>query len=260
MCSVTDDEIKEESCCDFREEKNCSACNHYKNKRKKKEAKDVQISMEKEEMKNTETPIKAIGNNEYCAEKNTKSRLVCSKRPLCAIVSFTLIIMLAIATFLLWPRIPLVRIDGARLLSPVKTTETHHGMTSDIVYETSWLLKLTMDNRQNYMTTRFNKMQIMAKDALTERIIGKGHEQPVYLPGNTISTVELPLYVNYQASDPFDTTLMNLVKACNNTGSNSSHDALSIHFSLTLYIFMLDRLGYTPTITVVPATGGFYCP
>ncbi|RCI03816.1 hypothetical protein CU098_011485 [Rhizopus stolonifer] len=168
--------------------------------------------------------------------------------------------MIAIAAFLLWPRTPLIRIDGAKSLIDAKTTEIRHGLTSHITYENGWRIKLIVDNRQNYVTTRFNKIQITARDALSGSTIGKGQEESILLPGNTISTIELPLYINYITQDLFDTTLMDLEKACNNTKNNESHAALSIHFSLTLYIFMLEQLNYVPTITAVPATGGFYCP
>ncbi|KAI9258563.1 hypothetical protein BY458DRAFT_548940 [Sporodiniella umbellata] len=204
--------------------------------------------------------VKHIDEQSDLEKNKKKSRYICRGKPLCAIISFVLIIMITIAAFLLWPRTPLIRIDRATLLSDAKTTEMRHGPINLVAYESGWKIKLIIDNRQNYITTRFNRIKITAKDAMSGSNIGKGQEDSIMLPGNTISSIELPLHINYRTQDPYDTTIMYLQRACNNTKSSDSHIALSVHFSVTLYIFMLEQLNYIPRITAVPATGGFYCP
>lgn len=176
--------------------------------------------------------------------------------------------MVAVLVFFFWPRIPLIRIEGAINTIPTKVTQTQQGgRTSNVAFESTWLLNITMDNRRNFFTTRFNRIQIIAKDAMTGLLIGKGLNNNVeagivvYLPGKEISTIQLPISVNYQARDNTDPTFSNLVRACNtNSTLEMGHHSLSIHFWFTLYIFGLDWLGYKPTLIATPATGGFFCP
>lgn len=176
--------------------------------------------------------------------------------------------MVAVLVFFFWPRIPLIRIEGAINTIPTKVTQTQQGgRISNVAFESTWLLNITMDNRRNFFTTRFNRIQIIAKDAMTGLLIGKGLNNNVeagivvYLPGKEISTIQLPISVNYQARDNTDPTFSNLVRACNtNNTLEMGHHSLSIHFWFTLYIFGLDWLGYKPTLIATPATGGFFCP
>lgn len=195
-------------------------------------------------------------------------RCCCWGRRAWVIITFLMVLMIAVLVFIFWPRIPLIRIEGAINTIPTKVTQTQQGgRTSNVAFESTWLLNITMDNRRNFFTTRFNRIQIIAKDAMTGLLIGKGLNNNVeagivvYLPGKEISTIQLPISVNYQARDTTDTTFSNLIKACHvNSTTESSHHSLSIHFWFTLYIFGLDWLGYKPTLIATPATGGFFCP
>ncbi|EPB88647.1 hypothetical protein HMPREF1544_04519 [Mucor circinelloides 1006PhL] len=195
-------------------------------------------------------------------------RCCCWGRRAWVIITFLMVLMIAVLVFFFWPRIPLIRIEGAINTIPTKVTQTQQGgRTSNVAFESTWLLNITMDNRRNFFTTRFNRIQIIAKDAMTGLLIGKGLNNNVeagivvYLPGKEISTIQLPISVNYQARDTTDTTFSNLMKACHvNSTTESSHHSLSIHFWFTLYIFGLDWLGYKPTLIATPATGGFFCP
>ncbi|KAI7869810.1 uncharacterized protein EV154DRAFT_127956 [Mucor mucedo] len=183
-------------------------------------------------------------------------------------ITFISVILSFVLAFIFWPRIPLIRIEGAMMTVPTnKVTQTQHGtermMMSNVAFESVWLLNITMDNRRNYLSTRFNRIQIIAKDALTGLLIGKGQpdgNSDIYIPGQTISTIQLPISVNYQARDRSDTTFSNLLRACTNTTEIQQHHSLSIQFWFTLYIFGLDWLGYKPSVIATPATGGFFCP
>ncbi|CAO3655244.1 unnamed protein product [Mucor fragilis] len=193
----------------------------------------------------------------------------CWGRRAWVMLAFLAVLMSAVLVFFFWPRIPLIRIEGAINTIPTKVTQTQQGgRTSNVAFESTWLLNITMDNRRNFFTTRFNRIQIIAKDAMTGLLIGKGLNNNVeagivvYLPGKEISTIQLPISVNYQARDSTDATFSNLMRACHhtNTTTASGHHSLSIHFWFTLYLFGLDWLGYRPTLIATPATGGFSCP
>ncbi|KAI9258909.1 hypothetical protein BDA99DRAFT_425206, partial [Phascolomyces articulosus] len=197
--------------------------------------------------------------------------------------SFIFMILLIVAGYLLWPRTPLMRIEGAALLSPAHITETHQGMMiGNVAFESQWLVNVTVDNRQNRVPTRLTQIDVLAKDALTGLVIGKNsndnkgsvsNDQTV-LPANSISTIQLPISLDYQARDDTDTTFSTLKKACTQQPPKTHHDdktnqtiteqpereSLQLHFWITLHIFGLDLVSYRPTLIATPATGGFACP
>lgn len=225
---------------------------------------------------------KEIEHQQQQQESLPKNR-GCGRRGWVFFTFLSLIVAVLIAYFL-WPRTPLMRIEGASLTSPAKITETRQGvMVGNVAFESEWLVNITVDNRQNHVPTRLVQIQTLAKDALTGLIIGKGlhnddpNPEHIVLAPNAISTIQLPIRVDYQARDITDTTFVDLSKACspqhmipfntpdNNAMSSSSsntnqREALPLHFWITLHFFGLDWLGYKPTVIATPATGGFACP
>jgi hypothetical protein len=187
--------------------------------------------------------------------------------------TFLSLIVVVLISYFLWPRTPLMRIEGASLTSPAKITETKQGvMVGNVAFESEWLVNITVDNRQNHVPTRLVQVQVLAKDALTGLVIGKGlhnddpNPEQIVLAPNTISTIQIPIRVDYQARDSTDTTFVNLNKAClpqqSISGGNNSNqrESLPLHFWITLHFFGLDWLNYKPTVIATPATGGFACP
>lgn len=190
--------------------------------------------------------------------------------------TFLSLLLAILVTFFLWPRTPLMRIEGASLTSPAKITETRQGlMVGNVAFESEWLVNITVDNRQNHVPTRLVQIQVLAKDALTGLVIGKGlhnddsNSEHIVLAPNTISTIQLPIHVDYQARDSTDTTFVDITKACSpqkmipspdGNSQASTRESLPLHFWITLHFFGLDWLGYKPTVIATPATGGFACP
>jgi hypothetical protein len=234
-----------------------------------------------------------LPRQDHHKKSNNDLACCCCGRRTWVISIFLVVIMVAVMMFLFYPRVPLIRIEGAVNSVPTKVSQTQQGgRTSNVAFESTWLLNVTMDNRRNYITTRLNRVQIIAKDAMTGLLIGKGLNNNeeigdntiIYLPGQAISTIQLPVSLNYQARDSADATFSNLLRACavsvnnqnstimdNEINNNSNrmpvsmveppnHHALSIHFWFTLYIFGLDWTGYKPNVIATPATGGFFCP
>lgn len=192
----------------------------------------------------------------------------CSRRGwvFCIFIS---LIVLVLSVYFLWPRTPLMRIEGASLTTPAKLTETKQGvLVGNVAFESEWLVNITVDNRQNHVPTQLTRIQIIAKDALTGLIIGKGvhnedqEPESVILSPSSISTIQVPIRIDYQARDSTDTTFVDLGRACSpgRFGMGSQREALPLHFWITLHFFGLDWLGYKPTVIATPATGGFACP
>ncbi|KAG0168327.1 hypothetical protein DFQ30_004943 [Apophysomyces sp. BC1015] len=188
--------------------------------------------------------------------------------------TFISLILVVVTSYMLWPRTPLMRIEGAELTTPAKVTETRQGvMVGNVQFESAWLVNVTVDNRQNHVPTHLVGVQVLAKDALTGLLIGKGDKtDATVLPPNAISTIQLPVFVDYQAREASDTTFVNLRKTCTPQRQQTvSHngttivqqpprESLQLHFWITLHIFGLDWFGYKPTVIATPATGGFACP
>lgn len=186
--------------------------------------------------------------------------------------TFLSLLVLILITYFLWPRTPLMRIEGASLASPAKVTETRQGvMVGNVAFESEWMVNITVDNRQNHVPTRLVQVQVLAKDALTGLVIGKGlhnddaNPEHIILAPNAISTIQIPIHVDYQARDSADTTFVDLTKACSplipfRSPDSNQREALPLHFWITLHFFGLDWLGYKPTVIATPATGGFACP
>ncbi|KAG1587145.1 hypothetical protein G6F48_006129 [Rhizopus delemar] len=189
---------------------------------------------------------------------------------------FLCLIAFILVIYFVWPRTPLMRIEGASLTSPAKISETTQGvMVGNVAFESDWLVNITVDNRQNHVPTRLTQIQVVAKDALTGLIIGKDihndspNPESIIISPNAITTIQVPIHVDYQARDSTDTTFLDLIKACspkhalNMNGAllpAGQHEALPLHFWITLHFFGLDWLGYKPTVIATPATGGFVCP
>ncbi|KAI8991447.1 hypothetical protein BDF20DRAFT_950267 [Mycotypha africana] len=222
----------------------------------------------------------------------------CLGRKACVFCIFLFLILSTVITYFLWPRTPLMRIEGASLTLPAKISETRQGLVGNVIFESEWLVNVTVDNRQNHIPTRLSRVQVLAKDALTGLIIGKDlhdaqqqqqqqqHDnsdqqqellQSITLPPNSISTVQLPIRLNYQARDSTDPTFVDIVRACapndpilyhptNDENGNQQQqqpqqrESLPLHFWITLHFYGLDWLGYKPTLIATPATGGFACP
>ncbi|KAI8344422.1 hypothetical protein BC941DRAFT_464645 [Chlamydoabsidia padenii] len=133
---------------------------------------------------------------------------------------FLTTLLLIILSSIFWPRTPLIRIEGASLLSPAKVTTTNQGaMVGNVQFESQWMVNFTVDNRQNWvLPTRLVQLHVIVKDVLTGNVIGKGlqndHPESLVLDPRAISTVQLGISLDYQARDISDTTFASLKKAC----------------------------------------------
>ncbi|KAI8064406.1 hypothetical protein BC940DRAFT_348704 [Gongronella butleri] len=158
------------------------------------------------------------------AEQKRRAQLqgqrACGKRRMCVVSLFVSLIVVSLLSFVLWPRTPLIRVEGASLLSPVRITETGQGtLVGNVQFESQWLVNFTMDNRANWLVpTRFIQMHLLVKDALSGNIIGKGfqndHPEPVVLDPRAISNIHLAVALDYQARDLTDATFAGLKVAC----------------------------------------------
>lgn len=175
---------------------------------------------------------------------------------------FITAIGMVVLSALLWPRTPLIRLEGASLLAPAKVTETSGGF-GNVQFETQWTVQFTVDNRQNWLLpTHLVQLHVLIKDTLTGNIVGKetSASPPWVLAPGTISSLIIDVALDYQARDTSDATYASLKKACTPTSEGTLHEVLGLSFWMTLSIWGQDVFGYSPTVSVAPATGGFVCP
>ncbi|CDH58572.1 hypothetical protein RO3G_06541 [Lichtheimia corymbifera JMRC:FSU:9682] len=184
------------------------------------------------------------------------------KRVMCVILLFLFLIICGLGVFIAWPRAPLIRIDGASLLSAPQVAEVpNQGRGGNVAFETSWLVHASVDNRVNYIPIQWTTETIV-KDALTGMVIGRQQQQQEQeqkdniwvLAPRSITTQTLPIHIDYQARDKSDVTFMDLHDAC------FERQSMQIQFWVTLHIPALEWTGYKPSIVALPARGGFSCP
>ncbi|KAI9477109.1 hypothetical protein BDB00DRAFT_934113 [Zychaea mexicana] len=188
------------------------------------------------------------------------SRRKRKRRTVCVITTFAILMAGAITTFLTWPRTPLFRIDGASLLQSPSITETHFTNAGNVAFESAWSVTASIDNRQNYIPLHFT-METVVKSSGT--VIGRHLQQQqqqegqqVDLPARSISQVNIPVYIDYEARQASDPIFSSLRRAC----VEISHEALQLQFWITIHIAGLEWTSYNPSIVATPATGGLLCP
>ncbi|CAO3600680.1 unnamed protein product [Absidia cylindrospora] len=168
---------------------------------------------------NKQAQLKQQQKQQQKQQKQQQQHRTCGRRWR-VFALFLSTLFLIILSCIFWPRTPLIRIEGASLLSPAKVTETSQGaMLGNVQFESQWMVNFTVDNRQNWLLpTRLVQFHLLVKDALTGNVVGKGfqndHPESLVLDPRAISTVQLGVYLDYQARDVSDTTFSSLKKAC----------------------------------------------
>ncbi|ORX51672.1 hypothetical protein DM01DRAFT_1337181 [Hesseltinella vesiculosa] len=202
----------------------------------------------------------------------TWRRYLPSARRCILFCAFFFIALAALILFFLWPRVPLLRLDHATAIQPAvlqNQTNIHGNLwLENFIFSTQWLINVTADNRGNYLPTCINQVSVIAKDALTGALIGKGQavsmetqDVPAKLVLQPISFLNLPLAVriNYESRTVQDQTMWNLVQACQSTNANTTI-TYPLQLIVTVHFCLIDWLGIHPSVLITPATGGFLCP
>jgi hypothetical protein len=171
------------------------------------------------------------------------------------IVLFGLIVCTSIILAFIWPRLPLLQIQGASLaLGPTVTYNP-----SATTYTASWDLDIATDNRNNYVPVTAVIMDTFVRHSLTGTIFGRGQQHNVVLRPVSQYKMTLPIDINYQAK-PDDAVINQILASCGPGPKSNTTQPLEVDFGITIHIWGLSYFGYTPTITLTPPAGGFMCP
>ncbi|KAI8063266.1 hypothetical protein BC940DRAFT_369785 [Gongronella butleri] len=198
---------------------------------------------------------------------------------------FFLIVASACVMFVFWPRAPLFRLDHGLAASPpvlivqqqqqpqpLDGSSGANPFMDNAQFTAHWDLALAVDNRVNYGPTCVSRVSVIAKDALTGAVIGKGDADatsaglttrttsPIMLPTD-FSFLSIGLRINYEARNMQDQTMQNLVQACQRTPAQANNGTTyPLQLVLSIHFCLIDWLGIHPTLTITPAPGGFLCP
>jgi hypothetical protein len=182
---------------------------------------------------------------------------MCSSCPRSSIVIvlFGLIVCISITLAFIWPRLPLLQLQGASLaLGPTVTYNP-----SATTYVASWNLDIAIDNRNNYVPVTAVVIDTFVRHSLTGTIFGRGQQNNVVLRPVSQYKMMLPIDINYQAK-PDDGVMNQILASCGPGPKLNTTQSLEVDFGITVHIWGLSYFGYRPTITLTPPAGGFMCP
>ncbi|KAG2219783.1 hypothetical protein INT45_008874 [Circinella minor] len=154
----------------------------------------------------------------------------------CHILFFiiTLILLAAgLITFFCWPRTPQLSMDDSAqsIYAP-----TDWGQDNLISLRATWLLNVTFDNTQNWLSTHIYWMELYLVDALhQDKRFGMATESLV-IPPRTSSLQQMIFHVSYDAASLNDPTFQNLYNACGPKKVGTSSD-LAVEIQVLFFFF-----------------------
>jgi len=177
----------------------------------------------------------------------------CVSPQVCAIISFIVLVLLGVAIFFCYPRVPDVTFVGT---SPVGTPQIG---TNPVSFQFAFDLILLVDNSQNYIPFKFNHIDLQVFDQNNPSLrfpIANGTNSFTLQP-RIASNVTFPITSNYVPSNASDPTLNNFVEACAPVAADVKRPTLNLRAEIQLFIWGIDW-AYRPSIT--RAFPGLVCP
>lgn len=198
-----------------------------------------------------------------CEKGNSGAQLPATQRKRCCgcnrastvIACFGILVCVSVALAFIWPRLPLMQLEGSSLTGGPAVTYN----PTVTKYEASWTLDVATDNRNNYVPIRVVAMDTFVRHSLTGTVIGRGQQQNVVLRPTTQYKLPLPIDISYQAK-PDDPLMHHILSACGPGPKTNTTQPLQVDFGITIHIWGLSYFGYRPTVTLGPPAGGFKCP
>ncbi|KAI8082989.1 uncharacterized protein BX664DRAFT_388105 [Halteromyces radiatus] len=173
---------------------------------------------------------------------------------------FVMIILGGIATFFCWPRTPMVVIGShAERQNPQEGTIWATTPDKRPWMEATWLMNVTLDNRDNWIPTRLNKMEMIMMDSLTQSSFATATMDDLALaPKSLVVIPNIVFHVHYSAATDTDTTWQDLYRTCGpQQKQGPDMPSLNINIKIT---FHFQGILWSSTVTASPPSGGFVCP
>ncbi|KAI9313247.1 hypothetical protein BX666DRAFT_1981132 [Dichotomocladium elegans] len=190
------------------------------------------------------------------------SRRRTSRRIIILIAFAAVIIIAAIVTFFCWPRTPQIRLaaQGAGARSRHPDDATDWGPDQQHPYlRTSWLINVTLDNHENFITTHVSRLDLVLSDQDTLKPFARASAENLVLLPRQEKLLNLVFDVEYETPSLKDPTFEHLYNACGPQKiSATAPPALNITLQA---IFDIPGIAWKPTVIMdSPLANGFQCP
>ncbi|CDH53763.1 predicted protein [Lichtheimia corymbifera JMRC:FSU:9682] len=217
---------------------------------------------------NDETAIPATARKGPCSAAsltdfrryNTRQR---SPRKIAAIIILCILLMLgAAATFVCWPRTPQIKLAGQGTVGRARGPEDATDWGPDQQHpwlRTSWLVNVTLNNQDNFIPTRVNRLDVVLADGDTKQPFARSYATDLVLSPRTDTQLTMLFDVEYETPSLKDPTFEHLYNACGPQKiSVSAPPALNITLQA---VFTLPGIAWKPTVIQDSALDdGFQCP
>ncbi|KAI8391841.1 uncharacterized protein BYT42DRAFT_210635 [Radiomyces spectabilis] len=199
--------------------------------------------------------LKHPPSNISLAEELYKKRQTKLMKRRTFLVSFLLLLaaLVAIAYFC-WPRIPNMDITSEKAEALFDTP--NWGPDQHPWLHATWLVNLTIDNRQNWIRTYITGMEVEMADSITQKVFGWATIDSLQLPARAIISEHLQFKVDYESDSVTDPTFENIYNACG-PQVVSAPPALNITVHASFRLF---GIVWVPRALISPINGGLICP
>ncbi|KAI8970236.1 hypothetical protein BDF20DRAFT_113096 [Mycotypha africana] len=164
-------------------------------------------------------------------------------------------IILSMATYFCWPRLPLFVITSEKLERIGEPADW--GPKHQPWLKATWELNMTLNNSGNYVQTRVQNIEFILKDKNTHQPFAWSKSGVLQLPAHEKTKVSLLFNVDYEPNSVDDPTFKNLYNACG-PQMPSEPPALNVTLEVIMHIYGISWA----TVININSTevGGLYCP
>lgn len=126
-------------------------------------------------------------------------------------IAILVVAIIAVIWYFVWPRVPSFQVAGADDIGTTPTISKDTGL-----YNTTWLLILSVDNTANWVPTRIENLAVTVVDRNTSQPFGHGNSGSLVLSPRAKQTVNVTMDIYYQKSSESDQTFYDLYNSCSN--------------------------------------------
>ncbi|ORZ18719.1 hypothetical protein BCR42DRAFT_449866 [Absidia repens] len=203
---------------------------------------------------------------QYCSYHSNPATTESKRQRKCVIakglvyIVFLMIILGGIATFFCWPRTPMVVVGShAERQNAQQGTTWATTLEKRPWMEATWLMNITLDNRDNWIPTRLTRMEMTMVDSLTQNAFATASLDDLALAPKTLVVLpNIVFHARYSARSDSDTTWQDLYRACGPQQKQGA-DRPSLNINMKIVFHFLGII-WTSTVNASPPSGGFLCP
>ncbi|KAI9493326.1 hypothetical protein BDB00DRAFT_375925 [Zychaea mexicana] len=214
-----------------------------------------------------------INNNNNNDEKNLAGSLTDLRRfnnrrqrkgfvrPLVLVV-FVICLLLGLAFFFCWPRIPKIRLAPQAAAGRTRRPDDQTDWGPDQQHpwlRTSWIVNVTLDNHDNFIPTHVSTLELVLADQVTQQPFARSVLHGLTLSPRAETLLNTLFEVEYETPSIKDPTFEHLYNACGPQKISAlASPALNITLQAT---FEIPGIAWKPMVFMdAPLPNGFRCP